>query len=706
MAASPSPSRDLLAARQAFERDDLETALRLAQVAAARGESAALPLIVNAGIRLRRPDPAIAALRRIRASAPPSASSDHRLAALHNLRGGQRRGHDESAALVDFRAALALQPDLGTASYNLALCLRALGRGDEALAQIEAHLLLHPQDADARLEALAWSAPWPAEANAHHWSHLRDAREVGDAPRLARIAARHGQIEIVTATLERLPEELRAGVALAASDALRERGEVESARDAANIACAASHDGLRSPGLRALFAAHLSLPPIMRSAEAIASDRARLAQALQQLDERWTPSWLARREATLEQLAWSNFHLAYHGENDRALQRAYAALLERAAASFFPALAAPAPRGAGRRVGLLSSCWRDCTAGAYFGGWIGWLRDAGFDVRLYQLGPQRDAVTERLAARASEFVFHDGSLLELAERVRGDRLDLLLYPEIGMDARLLPLAALRLAARQAVAWGHPVTTGLSTFDAYFSCASMETSDAACHYVEPLLTLPGLGVDYARPAAPPPRSRAALGLPETGALVLIPQSLFKLHPDNDAVHARLAALVRDARLVLFDGENALWRRQWLARVRPVFAAHGVDVDAHVHWVPLGSRQRFLQINRACDLMLDSLRWSGGNTSLDAIESGLPLLTCPGESMRSRQSLAMLRALQLDASQSFADAGALADGAAALLREPDRRAAAAARTAQRRDSLFDAEAARHAWLQHVETLCTLS
>jgi len=48
-----------------------------------------------------------------------------------------------------------------------------------------------------------------------------------------------------------------------------------------------------------------------------------------------------------------------------------------------------------------------------------------------------------------------------------------------------------------------------------------------------------------------------------------------------------------------------------------------------------------VNAVCDVMLDTLRWSGGNTSLDAIAAGLPIVTLPGKFMRGRQSMAMLR-----------------------------------------------------------------
>jgi len=51
--------------------------------------------------------------------------------------------------------------------------------------------------------------------------------------------------------------------------------------------------------------------------------------------------------------------------------------------------------------------------------------------------------------------------------------------------------------------------------------------------------------------------------------------------------------------------------------------------------------YLRINLACDAMLDTLHWSGGNTSLDALACGLPVVTLPGAFMRGRQSAAMLR-----------------------------------------------------------------
>jgi CRISPR-associated protein Csy1 len=55
--------------------------------------------------------------------------------------------------------------------------------------------------------------------------------------------------------------------------------------------------------------------------------------------------------------------------------------------------------------------------------------------------------------------------------------------------------------------------------------------------------------------------------------------------------------------------------------------------------------YLRLNAVCDVMLDSLHWSGGNTSIDAIAAGLPIVTLPGALMRGRQSAAMLEAMGL-------------------------------------------------------------
>jgi CRISPR-associated protein Csy1 len=230
--------------------------------------------------------------------------------------------------------------------------------------------------------------------------------------------------------------------------------------------------------------------------------------------------------------------------------------------------------------------------------------------------------------------------------VRADAPDVVVYPELGMDATTFSVAALRLAPLQCAAWGHPVTTGHPTIDVFFSCAAMEPPGAAAHYTETLVTLPGIGTRYSRPDVPPAASRASLGLPDGAALFLCPQSLFKIAPDDDALFARVLAEVPDACLVVFEGRHPALTARYRARLEAACERVGVRAGTRIVMLPQCRHDVYLAINRACDAMLDTLRWSGGNTSLDAIACGLPVVTLPGELMRARQSAAMLSLAGVD------------------------------------------------------------
>jgi CRISPR-associated protein Csy1 len=215
------------------------------------------------------------------------------------------------------------------------------------------------------------------------------------------------------------------------------------------------------------------------------------------------------------------------------------------------------------------------------------------------------------------------------------------YPELGMGAVPFALAALRLAPLQCAGWGHPVTTGHDKVDVFFSAAVMEPDDAASHYTEQLVTLPGIGARYAMPVVPEDATRAQFGLPLRAPLLLCPQSLFKVHPDNDALFARVLRALPAAHLVLFEGRDPELTTRFAGRI----AAAGVPA-ARTCWLPQCAHDDYLRINSLCTVMLDTLHWSGGNTTLDALACGVPVVTLPGRFMRGRQSAGMLRLMGIE------------------------------------------------------------
>lgn len=578
-------------------------------------------------------------------------------------------------AVAAFSRAVAAQPDYALAWSNLGAAQRELGEGHAAQASLSRALALEPNHLQSVL-ALA--------------GLFRTRGQIDDAARLFARAA------------ELAPGDTTALLQLAGT--LAERDELEAVRRVYAEVRARKPDSLR-----AAIGSELNLPMVYDDAAGVAAARTRYAEGIARL-ENGLPSLARERSfaSVVDDLRWSNFLLAYQGEDDRELQARYARVVGDVLEKIAPQWRAPRAlaRTSGRRIriGFASAFFMDGTVGTYFRRWIERLDRTRFDVTVYNL---RNAVTPFLAAlapridRLRNFLGTALAPSVIAPAIRDDALDVLVYPELGMDATAFALGALRLAPVQCAAWGHPVTTGHSTIDCYFSCAAMEPDDADAHYTERLVRLPGIGTDYARPASPAAVTRASIGLPADVPLWLCPQSLFKIHPDNDRLFARALAAVPAARLVVFEGRHPALTSKYMARLVAACRREGVATADRFVVLPQCGHDQYLRINAACDAMLDTLRWSGGNTSLDALACGLPIVTLPGRFMRGRQSATMLALLGVDELVA-ADEEAYVRIAARLADDRDWREALSERIRASQAKLFDDPAPVDAFVAAIDEL----
>jgi CRISPR-associated protein Csy1 len=136
-------------------------------------------------------------------------------------------------------------------------------------------------------------------------------------------------------------------------------------------------------------------------------------------------------------------------------------------------------------------------------------------------------------------------------------------------------------------------------------------------------------------------RDRFGLPRDKRIYLCPQLLHKIHPDTDALFFDVLARDDDAVLVFFAGITRGQRQAFLDRLLAGMKTRGLPARQQIKLLPLLSQRDFRQVMSVSDVMLDTLHWSGGSSSLDALASGLPIVTLPGRFMRGRQSAAMLR-----------------------------------------------------------------
>ena len=355
--------------------------------------------------------------------------------------------------------------------------------------------------------------------------------------------------------------------------------------------------------------------------------------------------------ARIYKLERTNFLLAYQGEDDLPLQRRYADILGAMIKATDPSLreyprhSATLPRLGQRklRVGFVGKWFFSCTAGNYFERWITRLDAARFERFVYYTGQTSDDVTARIGAAAEHFTRLQSDVRTNALRIRADELDILIHPEVGMSTGSYLLSNMRLAPIQCAAWGHPVTTGSSVIDVYFSCGQMEPTDHQSHYAERVLLLDGIGVDIAMPMMDAPAGRADFGLPATGRLYFCPQSLFKIHPDMDEALIKIIEGDSDAVLVFFQADSRAITMAFADRLGAALAARAIKAKGQVKFLPRLNARTFRQALKLADVVLDPFHWSGGGTSLDAFAVDLPVVTMPGRFMRGRQTAAMLRML---------------------------------------------------------------
>jgi predicted O-linked N-acetylglucosamine transferase (SPINDLY family) len=217
--------------------------------------------------------------------------------------------------------------------------------------------------------------------------------------------------------------------------------------------------------------------------------------------------------------------------------------------------------------------------------------------------------------------------------------------DLGLEPKITPIAGLRLAPIQCLAWGHPITSGIPTIDYFLSSDLMEPENAEEHYTEILIRLPNISIYYEKPVLPEnPKTRSQFQLKESAIVYLSCQFLSKYLPQYDYIFAAIAQQVPEAQFVFLGAhQSKLITEQFTQRLDKAFEQFNLNSQDYCVILPRLSQEDYWSLNLASDIFLDTIDWSGGNTTLEAIASGLPVVTIPGEFMRSRHSFAILTML---------------------------------------------------------------
>ena len=268
-----------------------------------------------------------------------------------------------------------------------------------------------------------------------------------------------------------------------------------------------------------------------------------------------------------------------------------------------------------------------------------------FEVFCYYNHRQDDAYTARLRALVDHWLEceHMGDA-ELADRVRADRIDILVDLSGHTAHNRMQVFAMKPAPVQASYLGYPSTTGLAAIDYRITDARADPPGESdrqsaeklvrlpdCfHCFRPRVDSPGVG----------PLPAASNGYVTFGCF----NNFTKLSPGFLAACARVLAAVPNSRFWIKG--KALAVPYVAERVREAFRREGVDPAR----LKLTGWKRTLEDHlgayNAVDIALDSFPYNGTTTTCEALWMGVPVITLLGDRHAARVGHSLLRAVGLE------------------------------------------------------------
>ncbi len=317
------------------------------------------------------------------------------------------------------------------------------------------------------------------------------------------------------------------------------------------------------------------------------------------------------------------------------------------------------------RIGYMSGDFRD-HAIAMLSAELFVLHDrTRFEVVGYSLGPDdRSARRARIARSFDRFTDLSGtSSIAAASAIHADRIDILVELHGYTEFARLDALALRPAPIQVTYLGFPGTTGAEFIDYAVVDRVVAPPEEAGDFSERLIHMPACyQVNDRRRPLPQTLPRRELGLPEGAFVFCCFNAAYKLAPEIFSVWMRLLQAVPGSVLWLLEGNP--WATDNLRREA---RARGVAPE-RILFAPQIAQEPHLARISAADLFLDCLPYNAHTTASDALWTGLPVLTCAGDTFASRVGASLLQAVGLPelVTRTLADYETLA---LRLAREPD-------------------------------------
>ena len=192
-----------------------------------------------------------------------------------------------------------------------------------------------------------------------------------------------------------------------------------------------------------------------------------------------------------------------------------------------------------------------------------------------------------------------------------------------------------------VFWGHPITTGSKNMDYFISSDLMDKGNQN-HYSEKLILLDGIGFNYKIDNDLKDIKINTLTIKENS--FYIPQGLFKFLPKYDYLLGEILDSNKKSTISFIKDKDPFYNDKFINRLKRVKKINK-NFDRLIFLEGMSQVSYYKKL-ASHKIILDSIGWSGGNTSMEALYLDKPIVTLQGKSLRANHTVAMLKQINLD------------------------------------------------------------
>tara|TARA_B100000212_G_scaffold332273_1_gene300367 strand:+ start:1869 stop:3662 length:1794 start_codon:yes stop_codon:yes gene_type:complete len=334
------------------------------------------------------------------------------------------------------------------------------------------------------------------------------------------------------------------------------------------------------------------------------------------------------------------FTTTFYIENPKKLLKKYYQIFDKITDSFnIPKLfSPPISKNKKIKVGFASSIFRKHTITKLFKNWIIKLDKNKFDVYIIDLDSEKDEIYNEIKNNAVETILTNRNLEENINFIRAKKLDYIIYLDNHISRKASALYNFQLASKQAVTWGHPVTSGSKYIDLFLSSELMENSLSEKNYTEKLIKLKNISINYEKPNIEI-NEEIKNRFDDNFVNILNLQSLHKFQPHEDKIYAEILNKNKKINLYFIESEIKEHNKVFKYRISKFLSEN--KSEERIKFLPRCDNNNFYNYIYFSSFIFDCLSWSGGNTHLEALAFDKPIITMEGKNLKQNHTFGFLK-----------------------------------------------------------------